>query len=136
MDSLRIREEDPEKGGRQANSVFIQQVRMGGILKEAQHMRELIPSRSIRAGLKNMKMGAIQNAKGSQAKVVPGWRDLGEDLQAGLLECPCGRSSKPRHQDAVHLIGECEFSKPVREKVVKDMDSVVAAEGQAADWNA
>ncbi len=55
IDSLRIREEDPEKGGRQANSVFIQQVRMGGILKEAQNMRELIPSRSIRAGMKNSK---------------------------------------------------------------------------------
>ena len=135
IESLRIREEDPEKGGRQANSVFIQQVRMGGILKEAQSMRELIPSRSIRAGMKNMKMGAMQNAKGSQAKVVPGWRDLGDDLQTGLLECPCGRGSKPCHQDTVHLIGECEFAKPVREKVVEDMDSVIAAEGQAADRN-
>ena len=99
-------------------------------------MRELIPSRSLRTGMKNMKMGALQHAKGSrsQAKVAPGWAGLGEDLQTGLLECPCGRGSKPRHQDAVHLIGECAFSKPVREKVVEDMSRVIAAEGQAVDW--
>ena len=66
---------------------------------------------------------------------MPGWRDLGDDLQAGLLECPCGKGSKPRHQDAVHLIGECGFSQPVREKVVEAMDGVIAEEGQAADWN-
>ena len=132
-ESLRIRDEDVENGGRQANSVFVQQVDRGNLLKEAQSLREVIPSRALRAGMKNMKMGALQNAKGTQAKMEPGWASLGHDLQAGLLECTCGRGSKPRHQDAVHVLGECAFSRPVRDKVVEDMSAVVAEEGQDSD---
>ena len=64
-ESLRIRGEDPESGGRQANSVFIQQVNSVRLLKEAWSLRELIPSRALGAGMKNLEMGALQNAKGT-----------------------------------------------------------------------
>ena len=82
-----------------------------------------------------MKMGAIKNAKGSQARVEAGWASLGHDLQEGLLGCSCGMGSHPRRQDVVHLIGECAFSKPVRDKVIEDMNGVVATEGQDSDKN-
>ena len=106
------------------------------LLKEAQSLREVIPSRALRAGLKNLKMGALQNIKGTQAKMEPGWESLGYDLQTGLLECPCGRGSHPRHQDAVHVLGECAFSRPVRDRVVEGISAVVAEEGQDDDKSA
>ena len=136
VESLQIREEDPEIGGRQANSAFIKSVDRRNLLKEAQSLRGLIPSRALREGLKNLKMGALRNIKGTQAKMEPGWGSLGDDLQSGLLECSCGSGSHPRHQDAVHALGECAYSKPVRDRVVEGISTVVAKEGQDEDKNA
>ncbi len=98
-------------------------------------LREVIPSRELRADMKNLKMGALQNAKGAQARMEPGWASLGNDLQTatGLLGCSCVLGSKPRHQDAAQVTGECAFSKPERGQVVGDMNKVAVEEGQDSD---
>ena len=41
--------------------------------------------------------------------------------------------SHPRHQDAVHVLGECAFSRPVRDRVVESISAVVAEEGHDDD---
>jgi hypothetical protein len=130
---LHLRQETPEEGGRQANTKFVQLVNRGHVGKEALRMRELIPSRTLRAGVKNLKLGAVQQARGSQAKTQKGWATLGEDLQTRLLKCPCGRGALPRPQDAVHFIEECAYSQPMREEVFKSMGAVVDREGQPQD---
>jgi hypothetical protein len=86
--SLQIRGADPEDGGRQSNTKFVQLVNRSNIGREARRMRELIPSRTLRVGMKNLKLGALQHARGSQAKTQPGWASLGEDMQTRMLKCP------------------------------------------------
>ena len=76
-------------------------------------------------------VGVVSKA-GSHRRTLM-FRQAWYDLQTGLLECSCRRGSKPRHQDAVHVLGECAFSKPVRGQVVEDMSTVVAEEGQDSD---
>ena len=75
-ESLQIRGADPEDGGRQSNTKFVQLVNRSNIGREARRMRELIPSRTLRVGMKNLKLGALQHARGSQAKTQPGRASL------------------------------------------------------------
>ena len=83
--------------------------------------------------MKNLKLGALQHARGSQAKTQPGWASLGEDMQTRMLKCPCGRGALPRPQDAVHFIEECSYTQPMREEVFKSMGAVVDREGHPQD---
>ena len=132
-DSLQIRESDPSDGGRQSNTKFIQAVNRTRVGKEVQRVRELIPSRALRTGVKNLKLGALQHARGSQAKTEPGWASLGGHTQTRMLKCPCGQGDWPHDEDAVHFMEECALAKPVRENVLAEMGAVINKEGHAQD---
>ena len=54
--SLQLRGPPTEEGGRQANTKFVQLVNRDRVGMEAQGLRGLIPSRTLRVGIKNLKM--------------------------------------------------------------------------------
>ena len=134
--SQRVRPESLGKGGRQASAIYVGFSATGTPGKEAALKRQQIPSRSLRAGLRNMTLGCVPHTRGALSRMASGWEELGPEKQRNMLQCPCRnregrRGGKP--QDAVHMILECNETEPVRHRVRAAMDAVVEREGNQED---
>ena len=104
--------------------------------QEALARRNQVPSRALRARLRNLQLGCVPHTRGSLSKRADRWDQLGPDKQRRMLKCPCrdpagDRSNKP--QDAMHMLLECNETGQVRRRVREVMDEVVGREGTQED---
>ena len=133
--TLRARPESVEEGGRQASTIHVGMSAVTGTRgKEAELRRRQIPSRSLRAQLRNLALGCVPYTRGALSRRAEGWDGLGPEMQRRVLKCPCNdpnqegeKDDKPR--DAVHMLLECNETKLVRHRVREAMDAVVARPG-------